>query len=91
MGPDPLLYCNTILSSTCARSSFCQRARAARAHKGGVRKAQSYKETKAEHSQYTEKQAWEGRYPHMVRGEVEPERQRKPEVKGEKEAANPSH
>lgn len=37
------------LSSTCARSTFCQRARAARVYKGGVRKEESYKETKAEH------------------------------------------
>lgn len=79
------------LSSTCARSIFCQRARAARAYKGGVRKGQRYKEREAEHRQYTEKQAWEGRYPHMVRGEAESEKQRKPEVKGAKEAANPSH
>lgn len=34
------------LSSTCARSAFCQRARAARAYKGGVRKGQRYKRNK---------------------------------------------
>lgn len=67
------------LSSTCGRSAFCQRARAARAYKGGVRRDKA--ETKAEHRQYTEKQAREGKYPHMVRGEAEPERQRKQKLK----------
>lgn len=34
------------LSSICARSTFCQQARAARAYKGGVRKGQRYKKNK---------------------------------------------
>lgn len=43
------------------------------------------------HSQHTEKEAQEGRHPHTTRGEAESERQKKLEVRGKEEAANPSH